>query len=126
MTDHGAQINYKDFQPHEEKIKTHAIEYETNVDSSYQLQKILNALNFTKLVEVKKHRRSWNYEHTEISLDSVEGIGDYIEVKYKGNLQDIETVRKHLLTVLGSINAQTGELEHRGYPHFVLAKQGLL
>ncbi|HUB93922.1 MAG TPA: class IV adenylate cyclase, partial [Verrucomicrobiae bacterium] len=51
-----AQINYKDWQPRDQSVKTHAIEYETNVESYEQLGHILDALNFKKLVEVKKTR----------------------------------------------------------------------
>jgi adenylate cyclase class 2 len=121
-----AQINYKDFQPHDAKVKTHCIEYEAGVDSEDQLSKILQALNFVKLVDVKKTRKAWRYMDTEVSVDSVEGLGDFIEVEYKGKRMNIKAARHHLFEVLKTLGAQTGELDTRGYPYLMLEKLGLL
>ena len=121
-----AQINYKDWQPHDTKLKTHSTEYETNVESYEQLGKILDALNFTKLIDVKKTRKAWDYMDTEVSIDSVEELGDFIEVEYKGDLKDIDAARKHLFKVLKTLTAKTGELDRRGYPYLLLDKHGLL
>lgn len=121
-----AQINYKDWQPHEEKIKTHSIEYETNVDSYDQLEKIFTALGFKKLIEVKKTRQAWSYKDVEICLDSVEGLGEFIELEYKGDLDSVEAAREYLFAVLGELNAETGELDLKGYPYLLLGKKGLL
>jgi adenylate cyclase class 2 len=121
-----AQINYKDWQPHDEKIKTHCKEFEANVDSYEQLSEILNALNFIKLIEVKKTRKAWDYMDVEISIDSVEELGDFIELEYKGELEDVEAARKHLFEVLETLQAETSELDQRGYPYLLLEKHGLL
>jgi adenylate cyclase class 2 len=127
LTEGKAQINYKDFQPHDTKVKTHCIEYEAGVDSEDQLGKILEALNFVKLVDVKKTRKAWHYMDTEVSVDSVEGLGDYIEIEYKGkHTDDIQTARDHLFEVLKTLGAITGELDTRGYPYLMLEKSGLL
>lgn len=121
-----AQINYKDWQPHDAKVKTHCVELETSVDSYDQLAKILNALNFEKLIDVKKNRKAWIYKDVEVAIDAVEGLGDFIELEYKGPGEDIETARKHLFEVLSELGAQTGELDRRGYPYLLLEKKGLL
>jgi adenylate cyclase class 2 len=121
-----AQINYKDWQPHDKKLKTHCQEFETNVDSYEQLDEILKALNFIKLIEVKKLRKVWLYKDAEVSIDSVEGLGQFIEVEYKGDLQDIELARKYLFDILIVIGAKTRELDVRGYPYLLLEKKGLM
>lgn len=121
-----AQVNYKDWQPHDSKIKTHCKEYEANIDSYDQLSKILTALNFVKLIDVKKTRRAWKYMDTEVSLDSVEDLGEYIEIEYKGSASDVLKVREHLFTVLDTLGAQTGKLDTSGYPYLMLKKRGLL
>lgn len=121
-----ALITYKDWQPHETRIKTHAIEYETGIDSYDQVEKIFDALNFRKLIHVKKIRKSWDYSNTEISIDEVEELGSFIEVEYKGSLKDVGEAREHLFKVLKQIGAETGELEIRGYPYQLLAKKGLM
>ena len=121
-----AQINYKDWQPHNAQFKTHCVEYETSADSYDQLKKIFNALNFTELVEVKKIRKVWNYGDVEISIDSVEELGDFIELEYKGELDDIAAARSLLLQALTDLQAKTQELDTRGYPYLLLEKHGLI
>lgn len=121
-----AQINYKDWQPHEEPIKTHCTELETSVDSFDQLDKILGALNFKKLIEVNKLRRSWIYKDIEISIDTVKGLGDYIELEYKGKINNIDEARKHLFAVLKEIKAKTKELDVKGYPYLLLKSKKLI
>ncbi len=121
-----AEINYKDWQPHEAKVKTHCTEYETTVSSYDQLSKILTALDFKKMIEVKKNRKSWNYKDTEISIDSVYDLGEFIEIEYKGSLSDIEEAREHLFEVIKTISAETEELDLKGYPYLLLKAKGLL
>lgn len=121
-----AQINYKDWQPRESSVKTHCKELETGVDSYEQLSLILEALNFTRLIAVKKTRRAWMYEDTEVSLDAVEELGSYLEVEYKGKLEDIEKIRSYLHEVVKKLGAKTGVLDRKGYPYGLLELKGLL
>jgi len=121
-----AEINYKDWQPHDAKVKTHCPDSATTVSSYDQLGKILNALDFKKMIEVKKNRKSWSYKDTEISVDSVDDLGEFIEVEYKGNLDDVEEARKYLFEVIQAISAETDELDLKGYPYLLLKAKGLL
>ena len=123
----GAQITYKDWQPRDNPIKTHCVELETIVGSYEQLSRILEALDFKQLVDVKKTRRAWEYLDTEISLDIVEDLGEYLEVEYKGSkLNDIKAIREHLHTVVREIGAKTGEPDLKGYPFGLLKKKRLI
>lgn len=122
-----AQINYKDWQPRENPIKTHCKEYETEVASFEQLSLILDALSFTKLIEVKKTRRAWNYKDVEVSIDDVEELGQYLEVEYKGDaLEDVAQVRAYLHEIVAELGAKTEGLDLKGYPFGLLEKKGLL
>ena len=122
-----AHINYKDWQPHDKSVKTHCIEYETNVDSYESLSHILDALNFKRLTEVKKTRRAWMYMDTEVSIDSVEDLGDYLEIEYKGDtLNNVSEARQHLHKVADKLGAETKGLDLKGYPFGLLEKKGLL
>jgi adenylate cyclase class 2 len=122
-----AQINYKDWQPHDKSVKTHCIEYETNVSSYEQLSHIFDALNFKKLIEVKKTRRAWTYMDTEVSIDSVEDLGDYLEIEYKSDtLSDVDEVRQYLQKVANKLGVKTKGLDLKGYPFSMLEKKGLL
>jgi adenylate cyclase class 2 len=121
-----AQLNYKDWQPHESSIKTHCKEFETEVGSYEQLRLILKVLNFKKLIEVKKTRRAWLYADVEVSLDAVEGLGEYLELEYKGKLTNIEEARHYLHTVAEAIGAKTKGLDLKGYPFGLLKAKSLL
>jgi len=122
-----AQINYKDWQPRNNPIKTHCKEYETDVQSYEQLRPILDALNFKKLIEVKKTRRAWLYKDVEVSIDEVEDLGQYLEVEYKGDqLEDIGQIRDFLQSIVTQIGAETRGLDLKGYPFGLLKKKGLL
>lgn len=122
-----AQINYKDWQPHDNSVKTHCKEYETDVQSYEQLSLILDALNFKKLIEVKKTRRAWLYKDVEVSIDEVEGLGQYLEVEYKGNdLESIEQIREFLQSIVTEMGTETKGLDLKGYPFGLLEKKSLL
>ncbi|HSX30311.1 MAG TPA: class IV adenylate cyclase [Candidatus Saccharimonadales bacterium] len=122
-----AQINYKDWQPRENPIKTHCKEYETDVASYEQLERILDALDFKKLIEVKKHRRAWSYQDVEVSIDSVEELGDCLEVEYKGSkLADVNEARDYLHQIVKKLGAKTKGLDLNGYPYGLLAKKKLI
>lgn len=121
-----AEVNYKDFQPHGAKMKTHCIEYETAVSSYDQLSKILDALGFRELIAVKKTRQIWMYDDVEISMDEVDELGSFIELEYKGQMSDVAEVRKYLHEVLRTIGANEGTPASRGYPHMLLISKGLI
>src|SRR3989304_3855067 len=55
-------INFKHWYPENTKYTTHCDEYETRIYDLNQLEKILNALNFEKIVTVKKKRRVYKYQ----------------------------------------------------------------
>lgn len=126
VSNQKAEINYKDWLPHDVKIKTHCNEYETEVSSYDQLRNILDKLNFIKLIEVKKTRKIWDYNDVEISIDIVEDLGEFIEVEYKGSLNNVEDIRKYLFQTLFEIKAKTQEIDLKGYPFLLLEKYKLI
>ena len=81
-------INYKKW--HVEKDgRTHFCdEYESPVVDIEQLLKIFSALNMVAVTSVNKVRRIWRYKDYEISLDSIKGLGDFVEIEYKGKETD--------------------------------------
>jgi len=122
-----AQINYKDWHPRDNPIKTHCTEYETEVGSFEQLSLILDALGFKKLIEVKKTRKAWLYKDAEVSIDEVDELGWYLEAEYKGDeLQDVAEIRAHLQSIVDDIGAKTRGPDIKGYPFGLLKKKGLV
>lgn len=114
-------FNYKDYS-HE----VYCDEYETEISSYEHLELILKAMNFKSLVVVDKHRKAYDFEDVEVSIDTVADLGGYIEIEYKGNNENIEEIRKHLFNILERISAKTGELDKKGYPYELLIKKGFV
>jgi len=76
--------------------------------------------NFTPYVVVEKFRRSFIYKEYEISIDEVKGLGDFIEVEYKGNDQNIDKVLSFLEIILKEIPANIGVKDCKGYAFKIL------
>lgn len=118
------ELNYKDWQPHSENIKTHCIEHEVKISSFDAFKSILEALDFKALITVDKLRKVWLYDEVEISIDYIADLGAFIELEYKGVSDNIEIVRELLFQTLSLIDAQTKEIDLKGYPFLMLKKNG--
>ncbi len=77
-------INYKNWH-REIDGRTHFCdEYESEIESLEQLQNIFKVLNFKSLIVVDKTREIYLFEDYEIALDQVKGLGEFVEIEYKG------------------------------------------
>lgn len=77
-------ITYKNWRHRKDEKSVHCDEYETTLGDIDQLEKILKVLDFTTVVLVDKLRKAYLYKEYEIALDSVKGLGDFVEIEYKG------------------------------------------
>lgn len=57
------------------------IEHETGVDDIEVFTLILNALGFVKSGKIKKNRELYMLKDMEITLDSVDGLGEFVEIE---------------------------------------------
>lgn len=109
-------FNYKHWLPDGEIIRTYCEENELDISSSEEMKKILNNLGFEIFIIVDKMRNSWIYKEYEISIDTVDKLGDYIEIEYKGKENNnIEEITESLFKTLNEIGADIGEEDHGGY-----------
>ena len=122
-TDKKASINYKLWLPIGAEVATHCDEYESVVEDSVALEKIFAALNMKQVVTVKKERSTWLLEDVEIALDTVEGLGTFIELEAKSESEDIENIHAHLQKVLQMLEAETLPQDRRGYPYQLLHRE---
>ena len=102
-------------------IAYHCDEFESEVQDGEQLRRILLALNFTSMVTVDKHRKSWMYKEYEVSIDTVKGIGEFVELEYKGTDDTVEpkVVVEQMKALLDSLNCGAVN-DQRGYPFHLL------
>ncbi len=123
--DGKSSINYKHWYADTEGKMNHCDEYETQVGSVELVRKIFTALNFRSLVIVDKVRRSWQYRNYEVSIDSVKGLGDFIEVEYKAQAEEPATADPKAITdemVRWLKNFKCGRVQrnYQGYPFLLL------
>ena len=94
------------------------IEHETIIEEGDQMGMIIEDIGFKQDARVKKHRRKTQHKGYEICVDSVEGLGDFIEIeKLVGDDEDgvaaQAEIRKFLISLLG--NDDWLEEVDRGY-----------
>lgn len=114
-------ITYKKWHYDEEGIGTHADEYETRIESYEPVRKILEAIDCVPLIVVDKSRSKWMWGDYEVALDTVVGLGDFVEVEYKGSVvvDPKETTRK-MVAFLKDQGCGKVEVNNSGYPYMLL------
>ena len=73
----------------DEKTKSRE-EVELRVEDEKKAAEFLKKLGFRKAGEVKKIRETYSYHNIEISLDTVEGLGLFVEIEIQGSEKDVE------------------------------------
>lgn len=127
LRDANAQyfINYKYWHVGRDRKSHHAEEYETKIENLEQMKSIFKILNIKPIVIVDKSRTSYLYKNYEISIDHVKGLGDFIELEYKGRTsrppREITAEMGHFLKNLG-----VGKIykNYVGYPFQLLFPKG--
>jgi len=122
----GLSLNYKKWHNEDGSKTVSCDEFETKIDNIEALKKLFGNLNFKELITVDKNRSVWNYKDTEIAIDEVQELGNFIEIEARGNFTNIEEAKKHLYAILKEIGAKVGEQDFEGYPYLLLKNKGLL
>lgn len=77
-------INYKNWHRDKNGRSEYCDEYESQVTNLQQLENIFSSLNIKPITIVDKVRKIWLYKDFEVAIDKVKGLGDFIEIEYKG------------------------------------------
>ncbi len=124
LRDSGAKysIIYKNWHYDESGKGHYCDEYETEIKDLNQLRKILDVLNFKSIVKVDKLRKTWIYKDYEINIDSVKGLGDFVEVEYigKNGKADPEKITEEMISFLKSVGCKNIKRNYVGYPFQLL------
>ncbi len=99
-----------------------AEEYETEISSPEDFRKILNFLDFKKVVTVDKQREYWMCGDIEVALDIIEGLGSFIEAEAKGDFKSLVEAKKACYDFLRNLGIEDVENRHikKGYPVLIL------
>ena len=113
-------INYKKWH-YENGIGTYADEYETDIGDKETARKIFIALDLKPLIIVNKTRKKFMYKDYEIAFDNVVGLGDFVEIEYKGEASvDPKITTNEMVTFLKDKECGDIELNNGGYPMLLL------
>ena len=115
-------INYKNWHREKDGKSYHCDEYETKIEDLNQLKKILEVLNFKPLVKVDKIRKVWVYKNYEISVDSVKGLGGFVEIEYIGKNEkaDPKKITEEMIKFLKNLGCREIKRNYVGYPFQLL------
>ena len=115
-------INYKNWHYDKDGKGHHCDEYETKIEDLNQLKKILDVLNFKSLVKVDKIRKTWAYKDYEIAVDSVKGLGDFVEIEYIGREEKVDPkkITEEMINFLKSVGCGQIKRNYVGYPFQLL------
>ena len=115
-------INYKNWHYDKDGKGHHCDEYEAKIEDLNQLKKILDVLNFKPLVKVDKIRKTWVYKDYEIAVDSVKGLGDFVEIEYIGREEKVDPkkITEEMINFLKSVGCGQIKRNYVGYPFQLL------
>lgn len=115
-------ITYKNWYFTENGKSHHCDEYETGIDDLNQIQKILEVLNLKSIVTVDKLRKTWTYKDYEVDVDSINGLGDFVEIEYIGKDEDADPkkITEEMINFLKDIGCGKIKRNYVGYPFQLL------
>ena len=111
-------LNYKNW--HENK---YCDEYEVEIDDFENLDKIFKILGIEQIALVDKTRITYFYLNKyEIALDYVKELGYFIEIEIKKYDKSALEEYDDLITLSKSLNLNLSNIDKRGYPYHIIAR----
>lgn len=93
-----------------------SIEHETEITDGGEMAKIIEHLNFVPYSDSTKTRAKAHVGDVELCIDTVDGLGDFIEAeKLTEETADYDTIAKELWDVLESLGVGPGDHVTDGY-----------
>lgn len=120
-------LNYKHWYPENTKYTTHCDEFETEVVSRDQIEKILFALKFEKFITVEKKRKTFIYDNAlEIAMDEVVGLGYFIEVETIKAFKTVVEARKSIVKFTKMLGLKRTKTVPGGYAAELMRRKKVL
>jgi len=114
ITDTKHSLCFKQWYRDENGISSHCDEYETDVKDGNTVKALLKLLGFSNSVTIQKTRKSYRFDDLAIELDSVDGLGDFMEVEYQGKPCLPEEARRKIIQFIDSLGSPWKRAK-RGY-----------
>jgi adenylate cyclase class 2 len=94
-------------------------EYETEVKDENETKKMIERSGFEKVISIKKRRELYKYKNSSINLDSVSGLGNFVEIEIISE----KNADKKLRSVVKELGLGGYEPTRKGYVSLLLAKK---
>lgn len=94
-------------------------EYETVIDDPENALRLMEALGYVKVTTVEKKRAVYTYDIFEIVLDTVLGLGEFVEIELKQPVASVEEGHARIYECLRSIGITRFVLQPQGYVHMM-------
>ena len=113
-------VNYKNYHLNAEGKSVYCDEFETRVEQVEKMRSIFKALDIRPLVKVEKSRRQWAYKDYKVAVDSVAGLGDFVEIELDGRSPDPEKTTSAMVAFLRGLGVGRIRRNYQGYPVLLL------
>jgi len=99
-------------------------EFETGVEDGEELEAVLERLGFAPAAEVRKRRERHRIGEFTVTLDAVEGLGEYVEVETEvDGAEDVAAARDRARTVLRDLDCDPDDQIRTSYLGLLLATE---
>jgi len=99
-------------------------EFETGVDEGATATEIFERLGFEAAATVEKDRERYELRGYDVTLDAVDGLGEFVEVETERETDDIAEARDGARELLGELGLDADEQIRTSYLGLLLAEQG--
>ena len=114
-------INSKNWYREKDGRTHHCDEFETPVENMEQMENIFRVINIKPIVTVDKVRRAWRYKNYEVAVDLVKGLGDFVEIEFKGNTNKKPSeITAEMIVFLKNLDCGKITRDYVGYPFALL------
>ena len=90
-------------------------EFETRVADGETAAAILDGLGFAPAATVEKERERYRFDGATVTLDSVEGLGEFVEVEREAEESDVERVREGVRETIRALGLDPDEQVRTSY-----------
>ena len=119
------RLTYKG--PKKDEETTSRTEIEIGIESAGEMIEILDELGFYEVSTVKKLRKTYLLKDLIITLDTVDDLGEFIEVEGKAsNDREFKEKKDEIFKLLKRLGLSTGMISQRSYLEMLIeGKRGL-
>ncbi|MHC3439048.1 class IV adenylate cyclase [Natrialbaceae archaeon A-gly3] len=95
-------------------------EFETAIEDPETIDAILDRLGFEPAAAVRKDREHFRLDEYTVTLDAVDGVGEFVEVETEAEKADLENAREGAFAVLERLGLDPDDGIQTSYLEFVL------